>query len=62
MIGIQKIRLKIKKLTETEKNKYRRRIKIELNKICEINFTYLLISEKINFYKIYFLRNIYLEI
>jgi len=42
---------KINKLTKNEKNRYKKRIKIELNKICEINFTYFLISEKINFYK-----------
>ena len=42
---------KINKLTKNEKNRYKKRIKIELNKICEINFTYFLINEKINFYK-----------
>ena len=42
---------KIIKLTKIQKEKYKRRIKIELNKICEIYFTYFLISEKINFYK-----------
>ncbi len=42
---------KINKLTKNEKNRYKKRIKIELNKICEINFTYFLINKKINFYK-----------
>ena len=46
-----KDKTKKKYLTKNELKLYIKRIYIELNKICEFNFTYFLNSEKINFYK-----------